>query len=135
MNAQADFYILNPKDSQNYLTFTCKLAHKAYKAHSQLRIYTASTAETQELDQLLWAVSAESFIPHHLASNETNLLIIGEENSIPKPIIVRLQLKPITAAWQRLLQIVKNDPSSLEQARDLFRHYKENNITINTHKM
>lgn len=59
-----DFYILPASDPLQRLMFVCRLTEKAVGSGHRVIIAAGSTDEAEQLDQLLWEFSPESFLPH-----------------------------------------------------------------------
>jgi len=67
-----DFYILADEQSSNLQTYACKLAEAHWQAGKRVLIQTDNAEESQQLDDLLWNLQADSFIPHGIATLEPN---------------------------------------------------------------
>lgn len=141
---RVDFYVLESSDVQSRLHFACKLIEKVYKLGHQLRIRTASKAESEELDQLLWTARGGSFIPHELA---------GDSNSGLTPIIISHSAAADDSAandvlfnlgtampgdyqqYTRVIELIDAADEIRQAGRQRFGAYREAGIKPETHKI
>mgnify|MGYP003952308321 CR=1 FL=1 len=137
MDKQVDFYILSQPTFRNCFNFCAKLTSKVYREQGGCEISIDNQGITQELDQFLWEFKTEAFLPHHIDENHANNIIVASNSKNIDSILINC--KPADQVhrqtWQRLLQIVPNNPDLLALARTQFRHYQQNNINVNTHKI
>jgi len=68
--AQVDFYILPDDQPASLQHYVCKLAEQAWLAGQRVLIQTDSANDSQQLDELLWSIRSDSFIPHGIATLE-----------------------------------------------------------------
>ncbi|MEQ1528603.1 MAG: DNA polymerase III subunit chi, partial [Methylococcales bacterium] len=77
------FYILKSESQQQRNLFACKLIEKSYRSACFCYVLTDSTAQSQQLDDLLWTFRAGSFIPHQLYTGQLPVtekaILIGSE--------------------------------------------------------
>ena len=65
-----NFYILPDDQLSSLLRYACKLAEKHWLSGSRVLIQTDSVDDSKTLNDLLWNVREDSFIPHGIASLE-----------------------------------------------------------------
>ena len=63
-----DFYILPDDQLSSLFEYACKLAHKNWESGNRVLIQTDTAEDSQQLDDLLWNISADSFVPHAIAT-------------------------------------------------------------------
>ena len=73
------FYVLKSVEPEQRQAFACRLAEKIYHQGQQVYIHTENATESAALDQALWAIRADSFVPHEQvkpdAENNSPVLI------------------------------------------------------------
>jgi len=77
---QVDFYILANDSRRSLQHFACRLAEKACLQGQKILIQTQSADESRTLDDLLWTMQDNNFIPHSIfdtASNDDQAVIIN----------------------------------------------------------
>jgi len=138
--ARVDFHILDGQSRQEALRYACRVVNKAYRAGHRVYIKLADTGHAEQLDQLLWTFSDQSFIPHAqvdapLSGREP--VIIGIIDPVPEPDVVLINMTAEVpanyAAYQRLIEIVAEEDTVA--ARDRYRRYRENGDELDTHRM
>ncbi|VAW64696.1 hypothetical protein MNBD_GAMMA09-1009 [hydrothermal vent metagenome] len=65
-----NFYILPDDQLTSLLSYACKAAEENWKAGKRVLIQTDSAEDSQQLDELLWDLRKDSFIPHGIATLE-----------------------------------------------------------------
>ena len=142
--ARVDFYVLPEEGMEVIWRYTCRLAEKAAALGHRIFIRTAAAAEADRLDELLWTFSDRSFLPHEILtpaspSHKKVAVLLGEE---PAPADYRQLLINLTAdlpadvqQYERIAEIVDNDPERKRQARERFRQYREHGCTLESHNV
>lgn len=137
-----DFYILPEANSLQRLQFACRLIEKAYRQKHRIYIHTLDEKEAHQLDELLWTYREDSFLPHNLH---------GEGPTLTPPIQIGVNVTPENhrdiminlsntvpdchTQFARILELVSNETSSQEAARERFRFYRAQGFELNTHKL
>ncbi|MFN3585877.1 MAG: DNA polymerase III subunit chi [Moraxellaceae bacterium] len=125
------FYVVADTDPAQRLRTACRVIEKAFQQKHQVFVRAASRAEAEQLDELLWAFRAESFIPHHL---------VGEGPTPPPPVRIGWDSIPAEARdvlinlhadavpepgrCRRLVEIVGGGEDLREPARRHWAQYK-----------
>ncbi len=65
-----DFYILPDDQLSSLQNYACKLVEKNWQSGRRVLIQTDSSDESKAVDDLLWNIRADSFIPHGIATLE-----------------------------------------------------------------
>ena len=132
-----DFYILNESHSSARLQLACRLIEKAYKQKHRIYIHTENSNDAHQLDELLWTYREDSFLPH-------NLLGDGPEPAPPiqigftqppekhRDILINLahQVPEFHIQFNRILELVDQNPIDQESARERFRFYRNQQFSI-----
>jgi len=67
-----NFYILPDDQLSSLQQYACKIAEKNWLSGKRVLIQTDSAEDSRQLDELLWNLRPESFIPHGIATHETS---------------------------------------------------------------
>jgi DNA polymerase-3 subunit chi len=136
---RVDFYILTAGSGDRF-GFTCRLVEKVFGQGHRIYIHTGSAADARHLDRLLWTFRDQSFIPHGLADRvDTRLtpVLLGHDAPPPDETDVLINLTPAIpgffSRFQRLLEIVEDDPRWRAAARDRWRHYRQLDHHLENH--
>jgi len=137
-----DFYILPQETLSARQHFACRLTEKAVSQGNRVMLATRDSHETQILDELLWTFRPESFLPHaSTGDNETEKAPIlishaGDDMSHHDVLInLRNEIPEIFSRFQRLAEIVVQEPDVLSATRQHFAFYKERGYALDTHKI
>ncbi len=137
-----DFYILPDALPLQRLQFACRLIEKAYKQKHRIFINAQDQAEAHQLDELLWTYREDSFLPHNLLGEgpySAPPIQIGVEATPEnhRDILLNLSHTVPTCHTQfnRILELILNEPSAQEFARERFRFYRSHGFELNTHKL
>jgi len=139
---RADFYLIaKPRFRDQPLRLVCELARKAYAAEQWLLILARDTAQAEELDDLLWDMGEDAYLPHQIAGRDdddehTPILIAAPESDTPlRPLVINLRDTPVTGAIERVLEVVPADPAARGPLRERWRHYQATGFTLNKYDM
>lgn len=137
-----DFYVLQTATTDDQHNFACRLIEKAVRQGNRVMVATQSAAQSQAMDEALWAFRPESFVPHvvlgdDFAEQAPVLISHGEDDDSHHDVLVnlRLDVPPQFSRFQRLAEIVIQDNTVLDNSRRNFAFYKERGYLINTHKL
>ena len=137
-----DFYLLKEESLTARNRYACRIIDKAYQQAHQVYVQVNSTAEAQQLDDLLWTFRDTSFIPHH---------IYGEACTITPPVQISTQSAPaqhqdillnLTSRiadhfqqFQRVIEIIPNITAARDEARNTYRCYRDAGCELNLHDL
>ena len=138
--SQADFYVLPDDAPESRTAFLCRLADKVLGKGLNVFIHVASEPEAERLDQLLWDYRADAFIPHGILNTKPDAPVqIGWGDQLPEHrdvyINLHLDASEETLKFDRILEIVIQQPDILAATRKNFALYKQNGITPKMHDM
>lgn len=132
-----DFYVLNAGPGQRE-QFTCRLTEKAYDQGLRVYILAQAAEQLTTLDELLWTFRPGSFLPHAPAASAAGEpIVLGTEAGGDGDLLINLRPQ-VPAEWrsyQRLAEVVEDDPASLEAARRRFRQYRQAGLEPHYHKL
>jgi DNA polymerase-3 subunit chi len=139
---KANFHILENIGKQQALLYACRLVETAYANQQTIYIQTNSTTESTQIDELLWTYRDDSFVPHDIyIQNNANPASILIGHDAPPPTITNtlLNLSSKMPAspnqFENIIEIVFDDPSIQQSARDRYRQYRDIGFELNTHKL
>ena len=145
MKMKVKFYILNTNNRKKISYFICQLTEKVLKKNHCIQILLSSNDDMDYVDNLLWSYKQkESFIPHltdkEITEENQAVPVVLTTNSNYQMPSVDILLSLNNAIYPRqdfnhILYIIDNQENSLKSARDLYKHYKTQNIEIDTHKI
>ena len=131
-----DFYLVTGDE----LLFACRLISLIYRKGHKIHVQTPNIEYAKALDEKLWIVSEDSFIPHSLKEDQLNSPIrICTETDPPehKDDFVNLSgSTPIFfSRFDRVAEVVPQKESDRSAARKAYSFYKERGYEVNYHKM
>ncbi len=137
---RVDFYILPQTDEEARLLFACRLADKAWQLGKRLLLHTASAEVARQLDERLWAFRADSFVPHDvLPASQLSPVHIGHSDDSGKhhDLLINLghEIPAFFSRFERVAEIVTQQPQQLAQSRERFRFYRERGYALETHDL
>ncbi|MEE1869389.1 MULTISPECIES: DNA polymerase III subunit chi [Pseudomonas] len=138
--SKVDFYILPSDAPSARLDFACKLCEKAWRMGHQVYLHCADAAQRDDLDARLWAFKAETFVPHNNAEEFALggvVLGLGADCGSHTDLLINLDLKvaPFAARFARIAEIVVEEPTIRQAARESFRFYREQGYALQDHRL
>jgi DNA polymerase-3 subunit chi len=126
---EVDFYVLPSEQPGERSVFACRLTEKAFRLGRQVYIHTPDQSSAEAMSELLWSFRPQSFIPHGLiASEESERVAIGwgEDPGDHCDVMINLGLAVPTfvGRFERVAEIVVQDPSIRDPLRDSWKRYK-----------
>ncbi|TQU16936.1 DNA polymerase III subunit chi [Xanthomonas perforans] len=139
---RADFYLIaKPRFLNEPLRLVCELARKANDANLPTLILARDTQQAEALDDLLWAVDDEAYVPHQIAGTDEEdelapVLIAAPEFAAPsRPLVINLRDDPYLGACDRVLEVVPADPAAREPLRERWKQYKALGLELTKYDM
>ena len=137
---RADFYLIaKPRFRAEPLRLVCELAKRAYEAELWTLVLTRDRAQAEELDDLLWDMGEDAYIPHQLAGDDVEedeaavLIAPPEVDTALRPLVINLRDAPVEGAFERVLEVVPADASARGPLRERWTHYKGRGLEANKH--
>ena len=137
---QVNFYALSSPDQESRRQFACRLAEKAAQLGHRVFIQVDSAEQAAAMDTLLWQFKPSSFVPHALAGSAVSEpVIIGTEarQAEYEDVFINLSGHPCQhlTRYQRVNEIMSNDPDELQAGRQSYRFYQQKGLQPETHKL
>lgn len=135
-----DFYIFKQKNKQQAHLFACSLLEKLYADGRFVCVHTNQLDDAERFEKLLWTYRDDSFIPHLLISDAVDQSIIPilidypQKTAIPRDILLNLShtTPPNYQQSTQLIELVYDDPTEQQLARERFKYYREQGFEIRT---
>lgn len=128
--------------AENKLAVARQLIAKAWSQKLNVLVHAPDNAIAREIDRLLWAQPALSFIPHclddSLLASATPVLIGSRMEALARAdVIINLDQAPpsVFSRFDRLLEIVTSEETDLKASRLRYRYYKERGYDLVTHDL
>lgn len=120
-----------------------KLVNKAWQQGDRVCIVCDTQQQAEELDDLLWNISPDAFIPHGIVPDPTTTCCdpVGILLYPPAPedwdtvIILSATLPADADRFKRLALVAHNDPNVLNQARSHFKQLRALGIEPRVHDL
>lgn len=137
---QVDFYILPSSEPRDRLEYACKLTAKAWREGMQVYLRCADTTQCAELDQHLWRFRGECFIPHDLLTDAPESPVVlgtGELPTAREGLLINLAAgtPALMEGFARIAELVIEEPTIRQMARDNFRFYRERGYPLRDHRL
>ena len=118
------------------LKFVCQLIKKACAAKQQVLCLVADNQAAQQLDQMLWEIEPEAFIPHGIGTDQMPVAISATaEPGEHHQLLINLQAEIPTwfSRFDRVIELVQPESEQEQIKRDHFRFYKERGYALDFH--
>jgi DNA polymerase III subunit chi len=137
---KVDFYILPSNSPAARLDFACKLTEKAWRMGHRIYLHCSDATQREALDARLWTFKGESFIPHSSFEDQpddTIVLGFGDDCGAHQDLLVNLDLKVPAFAprFARIAEVVVEEPTIRQAARESFRFYREQGYPLQDHRL
>lgn len=137
---QVDFYIMAEQAKGDRFLLASRIAEKAFSQGRRVYLHTNSVTESQHLDRLLWSYKEDGFLPHALAGKgdqALNPVLIGNggDPGDEHDVLINLacEVPAFFSRFERVAELIDNDPEVRSAGRDRFRLYRDRGYTLKTH--
>jgi DNA polymerase-3 subunit chi len=137
---QVDFYLLGTT-SPGAAKLACRLALMALERNQKIFIITATEAEGERLDDLMWQYPPERFVPHARVGepgSDKAPVNIGTLSGLnPADVVINLcpRAVPEPERFSRVLEIVPAADNEKEASRVKYRIYRNLGLDPQTHEI
>ncbi|GAB3270432.1 DNA polymerase III subunit chi [Parahaliea aestuarii] len=135
------FYVVQASGELERLRVAARLADKAFARGHRIYINATGEAQAQQLDELLWSFRPASFLPHGLTGSAgAEHIAIGWGQADPAghdDLLINLQLDipGFFGRFQRVAEVVTQEPRSLQALRESWRFYRERGYQLEKHDL
>jgi DNA polymerase-3 subunit chi len=135
------FYVLKTTQLDQRQAFACRLAEKAYHQGHHVYIHTENSEQSALLNDALWAVRPDSFVPHELVAdnkdNDCPVLIGHSDNTPPRLMDVLINLSDthplFFSQFERVAEVIDDTTQAKQAGRERFQFYKQRGYELETH--
>ena len=138
----------------NKLTYTCRLVRKIFSLASEAEpikkiVIVGSSADIDQLNQMLWSFSAEEFLPHCLIDDEsaecTPILLATAYDELQfqdlshQDVFIHLgqnfleDIEKITHRFDRVIEVVSLQEQEVLAGRQRFKQYRSMGVELFNH--
>jgi len=141
---RVDFYVTKDTSPQFTLRTACRITEKAFSAGHRIHILMRSADDCEKLNTLLWTFRDRSFIPHEISSSQIDncpVTISTEINPEIEPshcdmlLNATLEIPENFKQFQRIAEIIDNQPEAIVAGRERYRFYRENGLDPQHHEV
>lgn len=140
MNTQVTFLIMpdGVSDDEALLRQACFQSAQKFRNNQRVFIYADSQARAHQVDELLWAFDADSFIPHNLVGEGPKqgaaVEISWQAPTNRRPVLINLTntVPEFSAQFSQIIDFVPADETLKQQARDRFRAFRQWGFSVET---
>ena len=138
---RADFYLIaKPRFREEPLRLVCELVRKAWAADLWVLVLARDAAQAEQLDELLWDMGDDAYIPHQVAGDEeddlTPVLIAPPEIDAPlRALVINLRDAAVAGKVERVLEVVPADESERVSSRGRWTQYKARGFEVSKFDM
>lgn len=138
---KADFYILAGADDESRQLFLGKLLSRIMRTEMEVYLYCTDHYSAQKMSEYLWQFQPTSFLANRLINEEVQARIsIGwpELHQPPhRQVIINLtsQIPDDAAQFERIAEIVTQQPESLVASRERYKRYRSEGFEIQHNDM
>ncbi len=139
--ARADFYLIaKPRFREDPLRLVAELARRAFASGQPSLILARSAAQAETLDELLWSLDDDAFLPHQIAGDDddaiTPILIVPPGLTTPdRPLVINLRETCAPGLFERVLEVVPAEEAERAGSRERWRSYKQAGFELHKHDM
>ncbi|MAL93687.1 MAG: DNA polymerase III subunit chi [Haliea sp.] len=140
MAPRVSFYVVQHGDPGQRLAIVARLADKALRQGYRIHIHAGDEGQARALDDLLWTFRPASFVPHALAGEPGDQPVsIGWQGAPADERDLLINLQPgvpgFFQQFQRVAEVVTQDPASLEAQRAAWRFYRQQGCELEKHDL
>jgi len=139
MGSRVDFYLLPTTIVSDTFKYACRLAEKSYLNNHKTLIWAASKEDAENINVGLWTFKDISFVPHQIYnSSESSAVLIAFKNAPASgEVLINLteEIPGFFNHFNRIIEIVPNQPEAIKHSRKKYRTYRENGCELVSHDL
>ncbi|TLU67334.1 DNA polymerase III subunit chi [Thalassotalea litorea] len=138
MTIQAIFYLMGHASEQDLLHFVCEQATIAFRQNKRVFIYTEDQDCAHQLDELLWSLDAQSFVPHNLPGEAGHQGSPVEISWLPptssRQVLINLatEVPDFALQFSQIIDFVSEQEELKQLARQRYRRYQQKGFHVET---
>ncbi len=136
-----NFYILPDDTDMARIHFACRLTEKAVAQQHRVFIAVETPDDADHFSEALWQFKPESFVGHEIQEPEitsTSPVLIGwQESPHYHGLMINLcsQIPAYFSRFQRLAEVVNQQPDVLTITRTHFQFYRDRGYPLESHNI
>ncbi len=137
-----DFYILPDDQADSLQNYACKLAETHWRSGKRVLIQTDNADDSESLDNYLWNIRDDSFIPHGIATfepaDQQQPILISHQkiNDDNFQSIINLSSRPADLNnGIHIEEILNQDEKRKHAGRQNYKTYRESGYTLKHHTL
>lgn len=136
---QARFYTLDEITDEQTNAFVCSLVHELLQERQRILIVCEQQAQAEALDELLWQLPVDAFVPHNLMgegpTQGTPVLLTWlplPEQVGQRTAVINLSQTPIQQAqkFRLLIELVPVATAARQRAREHYKLYRQQGMQM-----
>jgi len=122
---------------QMLLHYACLQAAQCYRQNQRVFIFTQDQTQAHDIDELLWAFDADSFVPHNLVGEgprQGSAVEIGwQAPRGRRPVLINLtaNLPEFAGQFAQIIDFVPAEENEKKQARLRYRASQQAGFVVN----
>lgn len=136
---KVNFYLLKDSDEAARRRFACRLAEQQTKQGQRVFLLAASQPDAQELDQLLWSYTPESFLPHAMSDADTSdvAVVVGHQSRQDFGCVLNLSDAMVREypGLSAVAEFVLNEETAKARSRSQWNSYKQLGFELQLHQL
>lgn len=137
---RVDFYVVADSASDARLRIAVRLTDKALAAGHRVVINVVDAQQASTLNDLLWSLKPSSFLPNAMLGTDDHAPIQiawGQDPGEHSDVLINLNsaTPPFFSRFNRVAEIVTQDPEHLESMRDAWRFYRDRGYPLTKHDL
>ncbi|MGS2722523.1 DNA polymerase III subunit chi [Porticoccus sp. GXU_MW_L64] len=121
------------------LLYCCRLIEKVSARGLPILVHTPDEATAVQLDELLWSFQESSFVGHTTDNADHQPVNISWQDDPGEHHHVLINLGTQVPSWhgrfEKVLEIIYDQPEVIESKRNSFRYYKERGYPLRYHDL
>ncbi|WP_088329613.1 DNA polymerase III subunit chi [Lacimicrobium sp. SS2-24] len=140
--ADVTFYLLEQEELDHKpapQALACQLAASLYRQKQACLILCDSQQQAEQMDELLWQLPANAFVPHNLSGEGpprgTPVQISWElPQRLSQPVVINLQTQcpSLPGSVRQIYDFVPAEETQKQHARDRYKHYRAAGYQLDT---
>jgi len=147
---RVNFYILPDDQPASLQHYACKLAEQDWQSGNRVLIQTDTSEDSKLLDDLLWNIRADSFIPHGIATlepvDQQHPILISHQKlkNNDFKLLINLSSRPVeitpdnaeaASAEKMIAELLNQDEQRIVSGRQHYKVYRELGYSLQHHKL
>lgn len=120
----------------------CEVIKRAYRKGQKVFIHTENKRLAEKIDEVLWQQDPKSFLPHLIATEESDppppiIIGFGQEPQISPDVLINLgeEVPLFFSHFHWVFEYAFGDDEKKEKARSRYRFYRERGYPLNHRKI